>query len=223
MDGAVPEPLAHIAKDLFPGCPSLPQATDWLLEEHLGLMLDLTPYMSRCAHTLHCDASMARAHHLFVSAGLRSLPILCRGHLVGTNEVVGIITRADLLDVRYEEGLHRARERERHQGSQTMGVNGRYGQSLLAEEERRKQAPAAVEVGTLPVDRQKQTSFDLARGVTMVVEKPAAGPTSPKLTGFEFLNSNAAAEGGGIAGEPELVVEASPRSRPAGAGRAPRR
>ena len=111
MDGALPEPLHHIAKDLFPSFPSLPQATDWLMEEHLGLLLDLTPYMSRCAHSLRSDASMARAHHLFVSqglaarcdrcpsshschtltrlsasAGLRSMPILTAARVIGEKE-----------------------------------------------------------------------------------------------------------------------------------------
>jgi CBS-domain-containing membrane protein len=90
--------------DLFPTIPSLAQATQWITEDHTNLMIDLAPYMTRCAHTLQSDASMARAHHLFVTAGLRSLPILSTGSFLGTNEIVGIVTRIDLLEDAYHQG-----------------------------------------------------------------------------------------------------------------------
>jgi len=110
----VPEPLHLIANDLFPSYPSLRRALEWLCQPHLKLMLDLEPYMSRVAHTLNADASLARAHHLFVSVGLRSMPILSRDR--EHNEVVGILTRSNLLHTSYEQGLDRATERETETG-----------------------------------------------------------------------------------------------------------
>jgi len=113
-----PEHLHRFANELFPAFPSLRRATDWLAENHLEMEIDLTPYIAPCAHTLRSDASMARAHHLFVSTGLRSLPILASDRT--SCEVVGIITRADLLHESYERGLDRAIEREKTWGSRLL-------------------------------------------------------------------------------------------------------
>jgi len=109
MDAAgMPEPLHNITNELFPTYPSLREATDWLLEEHLQLMLALIPYTRPCAQTLQKSASMARAHYLFVSGGLRSMPILAEG-----GQVIGIVTRLNLMKEAYTAGLQRVFEREK--------------------------------------------------------------------------------------------------------------
>ena len=73
------------------------------------------------------------------------MPIL-RPLAEGTNEVVGIITRVNLLHEFYEDGLNRARQRELHQGSSRI-----LGSSLL-EIEKEEEERAAGQLA----DRERQ-------------------------------------------------------------------
>ncbi len=57
-------------------------------------MLDLEPHMNRSPFSVHHDFQLSLAFRLFRSMGLRHLPVVDDG-----NQVVGIITRKDLIDI----------------------------------------------------------------------------------------------------------------------------
>eukprot|EP00455_Lapot_gusevi_P006098 TRINITY_DN12600_c0_g2_i3.p1 TRINITY_DN12600_c0_g2~~TRINITY_DN12600_c0_g2_i3.p1 ORF type:complete len:787 (-),score=196.47 TRINITY_DN12600_c0_g2_i3:47-2407(-) len=61
--------------------------------EDMKAMIDLTPYWNRSPFSVHQDFSCTFAFRLFRSMGLRHLPVVN-----DMNEVVGIITRKDLLE-----------------------------------------------------------------------------------------------------------------------------
>ncbi|KAA0157273.1 hypothetical protein FNF29_00625 [Cafeteria roenbergensis] len=88
----------------YPRYPTAEEARAGLSEEDLSCWLDLRPYMNATPYTVHARAPLMRGYRLFRSMGLR--------HLIAVNDahdVVGILTRRDLL----EEHLHNCLERRR--------------------------------------------------------------------------------------------------------------
>lgn len=61
-------------------------------EPFVDQQINLTPFMNRCAFSLHSNVVLSRAYTLFRTMGLRHLPIVDE-----CNCVVGMITRSDLL------------------------------------------------------------------------------------------------------------------------------
>merc|ERR1712194_446451 len=66
--------------------------------------LDLRPYANTAPYTINETASIQRTYRLFRTLGLRHLCVV--NHF---NQVVGIITRKDLLDESLSESLLRGR------------------------------------------------------------------------------------------------------------------
>jgi chloride channel 7 len=64
-----------------------------LSEAELDSLIDLGPFMNRAPVTVHESVSATMAFQLFLSLGLRHLPVV-NGH----NDCVGMITRKDLLE-----------------------------------------------------------------------------------------------------------------------------
>ena len=58
-----------------------------------ALDVDISPYMNTAALTIHHSTHVAKVQHIFRSLGLRHLTVVN-----SSNEVVGILTRTDLLE-----------------------------------------------------------------------------------------------------------------------------
>lgn len=58
-----------------------------------ALDVDISPYMNTAALTIHHSTHVSKVQHIFRSLGLRHLTVVN-----SSNEVVGILTRADLLE-----------------------------------------------------------------------------------------------------------------------------
>ncbi|CAG9467135.1 unnamed protein product [Pedinophyceae sp. YPF-701] len=66
----------------------------------LDLFLDLAPYVNPCPYMVQSDASLTKVYALFRTLGLRHLFVIPHAH-----EVVGVITRKDLVPELLEEGV----------------------------------------------------------------------------------------------------------------------
>ena len=84
--------------------PNFPSVEEILLsEEDYGMDMDISPYMNTAALTIHHSTHVAKVQHIFRALGLRHLTVVN-----SSNEVVGVITRADLLE--YDEVEHETDE-----------------------------------------------------------------------------------------------------------------
>jgi chloride channel 7 len=89
----------------YPRYPTLSEARANLEEGDTELWLDLRPYMNPTPFTVHARAPLLRAYRLFRSLGLRHLVVVNDCH-----DVVGILTRKDLIDSNLRACLQRKSE-----------------------------------------------------------------------------------------------------------------
>eukprot|EP00762_Andalucia_godoyi_P002833 ANDGO_04464.mRNA.1 Chloride channel protein C len=64
-----------------------------LSEEERAMYVDLQPFMNQAPITVNCKASMATAFRLFMTMGLRHLPVMDKN-----NKCAGMLTRRDFLE-----------------------------------------------------------------------------------------------------------------------------
>nr|XP_039274350.1 chloride transport protein 6-like [Styela clava] len=76
------------------------------------MSIDLTPYLNRSCPTIPDTFSLHRTYIIFRTLGLRHLPAVNE-----TNEVVGIITRKDLMGFKLEERLNHIAEHDREEAA----------------------------------------------------------------------------------------------------------
>jgi len=91
-----------VIQDQFPTYPDIAQATQgWMTDKHRSMYVNLLPYANTNAFTVQDNTCMQKVYTLFRGMGLRCLPVLG----LGTNRVVGTITRQDLLGAPIEKAL----------------------------------------------------------------------------------------------------------------------
>jgi len=88
----------------YPNYPTMDDVE--LTEEDRDMDLDISPYMNTAALTIHHSTHVDKVQHLFRALGLRHLTVVN-----STNQVVGILTRADLLDLEHELHDHHLHNR----------------------------------------------------------------------------------------------------------------
>ena len=77
--------------------------------EDKACLLDLRPYANTAPYTINETASIQRTYRLFRTLGLRYLCVVNHN-----NQVVGIITRKDLLPESLSDSLLKGRELNAH-------------------------------------------------------------------------------------------------------------
>lgn len=78
--------------------------------------LDLRPYIDNAAYTVNEHASVLRTYRMFRTLGLRHLCVINKH-----NNLLGIITRADLASIHNEEP--RSKKREGREGDPNSNLN----------------------------------------------------------------------------------------------------
>ena len=78
--------------------------------------LDLRPYIDNAAYTVNEHASVLRTYRMFRTLGLRHLCVV-NNH----NNVLGIITRADLAAIHNDDVSHHLESKSRNRGSKYSG------------------------------------------------------------------------------------------------------
>jgi chloride channel 7 len=91
-----------IIERAYPRYPTLADVE--MLESDRNCWLDLRPYANTAPYTVNETASIQRTYRLFRTLGLRFLCVVNHN-----NQVVGIITRKDLLPEALTDSLHRSR------------------------------------------------------------------------------------------------------------------
>lgn len=84
-----------------------------LTETEMNYWLDLRPYMDRSPFTVNSQTTLSRTYNLFRTMGLRHLPVVD-----GSNKVVGMITREDMLETK----LHHIWEHEGESMIKSMNI-----------------------------------------------------------------------------------------------------
>jgi len=99
----------HLMEVAFPVYPTLEEAVEGLSDREMKRYINLRPYMNQNAYTLRKGALVTRGYNLFRTMGVRSIPVL------DGEQVVGMITRENLLHDSIHEGEEVARMKRPHE------------------------------------------------------------------------------------------------------------
>jgi len=84
----------------YPHYPTIADIKEGLADEALKQSIDLGPFMSPTPYTIQALAPLSRVIALFRPMGLRHLPVVDK-----VNNIVGMITRKDLVEPALHESL----------------------------------------------------------------------------------------------------------------------
>lgn len=90
-----------------------------LSDEHYDLYLDLGPYANPTYHVVQEDTSLAKVYTLFRTLGLRHVAVVPR-----SSQIVGIISRKDLLPHVLESKFDDGYEQQQDGGARADGLPG---------------------------------------------------------------------------------------------------
>jgi len=107
IDDSMPVQAWDIVQDQFPDWPTIKDATAWATPEQKKMFINLLPYVNTNAYCVRNNTCMRRVYTLFRGMGLRGLPVL----QLGSNKVVGMITRENLSEQSIEEYLAKQKDK----------------------------------------------------------------------------------------------------------------
>jgi len=93
---------------MFPEYDTIEKATSWATEKHKAMYFNVLPYINTNAFTVRDNTIMRRVYTLFRGMGLRGLPVLESG----SNKVIGMITRQNLLGEVIEQALRQTHDQK---------------------------------------------------------------------------------------------------------------